>query len=258
MFYCKNNVGDLEGSITSAKTKLENLSTLPAVVQWIQQILFLRLQNENTPNAWSQMRFALSIFGSLQPLFSLSAHITSTPQFSVRLILFRASTFLAHFSWFWRNSHILCIPQFSEKFPSGAGPSFSGPERQLAEPVSANPLKNQLFSVSALGCMPKSDVIQWSAHTDLLRQFSVSFILHHESTFSCLLSRNPTLIWDHNKIFCSVSSATPFVWVQNTHFSMQAHITLIHQLSMQFHMHLRGSKVLVLEIRWRLRSRHKI
>ena len=28
MFYCKKNVGDLEGSITSAKTKLENLSTL--------------------------------------------------------------------------------------------------------------------------------------------------------------------------------------------------------------------------------------
>ena len=28
MCYCKNNLGDLEGSISSAKTKLENLGTI--------------------------------------------------------------------------------------------------------------------------------------------------------------------------------------------------------------------------------------
>ena len=37
--------------------------------------------------------------------------------------------------------------------------------------------------------------------------------------------------------------------VQHAHFSMRAHITLVHQLSMEFQMNMRGSKVLVLEVR---------
>jgi hypothetical protein len=86
-----------------------------------------------------------------------NAHITSTPQFSVRLILFRASTFLAHVSWFWRNSHILCIPQFSEKLPSSAGPSYSGPERQVG--TDAGNVQNEppyVRSGSVLGLTPEA------------------------------------------------------------------------------------------------------
>ena len=54
-------------------------------------------------NSRSQMRSALSIFGFPQPPFSLPTHITFVPPLSVRLIPFRASTFLAHFNWFFKE-----------------------------------------------------------------------------------------------------------------------------------------------------------
>ena len=51
-------------------------------------------------------------------------------------------------------------------------------------------VKNQLTSNSALTALCQSDVVQWSAHRDLLTQFSVSLDPHHGSTSSSLFSRN--------------------------------------------------------------------